>query len=485
MATRAEIKHDMLVMIELLKRQSRQDLLRFTFATMPTFKPADFHRRYYYLLTRFATGDVKKMMVFVPPQHGKSEGSTRRLPSFILGRDPDKKLAIVSYSASKARKFSREVQRIIDSNEYRSIFPGTTLWGKNAVSTDGKYARTADEFEVVNHVGGCKAVGVGGPLTGDPVDVLIMDDLYKDAATAWSPIFRERVNDWYDTVAETRLHNGSQQLIVFTRWHEDDLAGRLIREQGEYDAETNPDGWVICTYPAIKEGAPTEYDPRDEGEALWPERHSKHKLEQVRERNPYVFGSLYQQDPKPMEGLLYSTGFRTYPRVPLGKWKIKAYTDTADTGADYLCTIVYVEADTANYVLDVLYTQKPMEFTEVRVAELMTKYNVCECIVESNNGGRGFARNVERNIRLMGNTKTHVHWFTQSQNKESRIFTHSADVQNMVFFPEGWEKLFPEFFKCLLGYLKTGKNAHDDAPDALTGTIEFRKKGGVNAADYI
>ena len=121
-------------------------------------------------------------------------------------------------------------------------------------------------------------MGVGGALTGEPVDILIMDDIYKDAKTAWSPIVRESVSDWYDTVAETRLHNDSQQLIVFTRWHEDDLAGTLLRQQGVFDAESNPNGWVVVVYQAIKEGAPTKYDPRNEGEPLWAERHNLEKL---------------------------------------------------------------------------------------------------------------------------------------------------------------------------------------------------------------
>ncbi|MDY5968641.1 MAG: phage terminase large subunit [Bacteroidales bacterium] len=280
---------------ELLKCEARKHLLRFTLATMPTFRPADFHRQYYEVLTRFSEGEIKKLMVFMPPQHGKSEGSTRRLPSFILGKNPDKKVAIVSYSATKARKFNKEIQRIIDTEEYREIFPGTSLDGTG--SDSGEWLRNSDECEIVGHRGGFKTVGVGGTLTGEPVDVLIMDDIYKDAKTAWSRVVRENIADWYDTVAETRLHNESQQLIVFTRWHEDDLAGRLIEQQGVYDPDSNPDGWVIVTFRAIKEGEPTKYDKRHDGEALWPERHSLHKLESIRNRTPRTFEALYQQRP--------------------------------------------------------------------------------------------------------------------------------------------------------------------------------------------
>ena len=282
-------------------------------------------------------------MVFMPPQHGKSEGSTRRLPAYILGRNPDNKIAVVSYSAPKARKFNREIQRIIDTPEYAEIFPETRLNSSNITTVAGAWLRNADECEIVGHRGGFKTVGVGGPLTGEPVDTLIMDDIYKDAKTAWSAVVREAIEDWYDTVAETRLHNNSQQLIVFTRWHEKDLAGRLLEQQGIYDPVNNPNGWVVVTYQAIKKGAPTEYDPREEGTALWPERHNLEKLEAIRTRNPHVFESLYQQDPKPLQGLMYENPFKEYDILPATKLrKVKNYTDTADEGADFLCSITYL-----------------------------------------------------------------------------------------------------------------------------------------------
>lgn len=474
------------VLKERLVRQARTDLLRFTGYTMSTFDPAPFHKRYYSVLGDFAEKRIKKLMVFMPPQHGKSEGSTRRLPSFILGRRPDTRLAVVSYSAPKARKFNREIQRIIDSPEYAEIFPDTRLNSKNIATVAGSWLRNADECEVVGHRGGFKTVGVGGPLTGEPVDVLIMDDIYKDAKTAWSPVVRAAIEDWYDTVAETRLHNDSQQLIVFTRWHEQDLAGRLLDQQGIYDPVSNPDGWVVVIYPAIQDSEPSEYDPREIGEALWPERHNLAKLESIRSRNPHVFASLYQQKPKPLEGLMYENEFKEYEILPATRRRVvKNYTDTADEGADFLCSITYLETEIGNFILDVLYTQKPMEYTEVKTAEILTKHAVEVANVESNNGGRGFARNVEKQARLMGNGKTRVKWFHQSENKAVRIYTHSAEVQNLTYFPKNWDKMWPDFYNAITRYMKEGNNAHDDAPDALTGTIEFRpKEGKKSAAGY-
>lgn len=462
-----KIAHEMLV------KKSRTSLLHFTSYTMPSFAPANFHKMYYGVLDRFAKKEIRKLMIFMPPQHGKSEGSTRRLPAYILGINPNTRIAMISYSASKARKFNRELQRIIDEEHYRHIFPETTLEGKFAADSTLSYARTSDECEIVNFNGGFKTVGVGGGLTGEPVDVLIMDDIYKDAKTAWSPVVRENINDWYDSVAETRLHNDSQQLIVFTRWHEDDLAGRLIREQGEYDEITNPNGWVIVTYKAIKEGAPTEFDPRKEGEPLWPERHSLEKLEYVRKRNPFVFESLYQQDPKPHQGLMYERGFREYDVIRNALYtKHKNYTDTADQGSDYLCSICYDETDTGIYVTSVLYTQKPMEYTEVATAEMLTKHKTERAYIESNNGGRGFARNVEYQCRMLKNTETSFIWFHQGENKNVRIYQAANEAQNLIYFPRGWDKMWPEFYNAVTGYLKEGKNAHDDAPDVLSGMVE-------------
>jgi len=477
--TRSEKVEYLSALKERLIRESRSSLLQFTKSTMPTFEPAPFHIEYYNILNEFAEGKIGKLMVFMPPQHGKSEGSTRRLPAYMLGKSPDRKIAVVSYSSPKARKFNREIQRVIDTQEYHEIFPGTCLNASQVTTVAGSWLRNADECEIVGHRGGFKTVGVGGPLTGDPVDTLIMDDIYKDAKTAWSPTVRESVEDWYDTVAETRLHNDSQQLIVFTRWHEHDLAGKLLEEQGIYDPITNPRGWVVVIYQAIKVGPPTEYDSREEGEALWPERHNLEKLISVRDRNKHVFESLYQQDPKPLQGLMYEQGFREYEIIPYSKTMVKkAYIDTADTGEDYLCAICYVETETANYITDVLFTQKPMEYTEPKTAEMLSRQFTEEATIESNNGGRGFARAVENQCRILGNNKTKIKWFHQVDNKIVRIFSNSAAVQNLTYFPKGWDKMWPKFYKAITSYMKVGDNDHDDAADALTGTVEQRNKGG-------
>ena len=454
-----------------------RNLLSFTRHTLPSFAPAPFHIAYYEVLTRFAMGEIKKLMITMPPQHGKSEGATRRLPAFVLGQDPDKRIAIVSYNAIKARKFNRELQRIMDDDRYYELFPQTLLAGQASYQEQGRrsrnYARNSDECEIVGYQGSFKTIGVGGSLTGEPVDMLIMDDLYKDASSAWSPVIRQNVADWYDTVASTRLHNDSQQLLVFTRWHMEDLAGRLLEQEGVYDPIENPQGWLLVSFPAIQNRPPSEQDPRAEGEPLWPERHSLEKLLEIKGRSPTVFESLYQQNPQPSQGLMYEE-FSCYTDLPSRSYSV-AYIDAADSGADYLCALFYKEAEDGNYITDVLYTKDPMEVTETTLTYMLQQHQVERCHIESNNGGNLFVSNLQQRSWDMGNRLTRFNPFHQNQNKTARIFAASASVQKLIKMPLDWKKRFPKFARDLTGYLRVGTNAHDDAPDALTGSIECRQ----------
>ncbi|WP_454982753.1 phage terminase large subunit [Capnocytophaga granulosa] len=454
-----------------------RNLLSFTRHTLPSFAPAPFHFAYYEVLTHFAMGEIKKLMITMPPQHGKSEGATRRLPAFVLGQDPDKRIAIVSYNAIKARKFNRELQRIMDDDRYYELFPQTLLAGQASYQEQGRrsrnYARNSDECEIVGYQGSFKTIGVGGSLTGEPVDMLIMDDLYKDASSAWSPVIRQNVADWYDTVASTRLHNDSQQLLVFTRWHMEDLAGRLLEQEGVYDPIENPQGWLLVSFPAIQNKPPSEQDPRAEGEPLWPERHSLSKLLEIKGRSPTVFESLYQQNPQPSQGLMYEE-FTCYTDLPSRSYSV-AYIDAADSGADYLCALFYKEAEDGNYITDVLYTKDPMEVTETTLTYMLQQHQVERCHIESNNGGNLFVSNLQQRSWDMGNRLTRFNPFHQNQNKTARIFAASASVQKLIKMPLDWKKRFPKFARDLTGYLRVGTNAHDDAPDALTGTIECRQ----------
>ena len=168
--------------------------------------------------------------------------------------------------------------------------------------------------------------------------------------------------------------------------------------------------------------------------------------------------------------------FKTYTELPNLKI-IKNYTDTADTGKDYLCSIVYgiplSSIDEHKYVIDVLFSNEAMEVTEPLTAKLLNKNKVSKAIIESNNGGRGFSRNVKKLIKNNKYWRTVIGWFYQSNNKEARIFSESASVNNQIVFPDDWHIRWPEFYNHITTYKKIFKdNKFDDGADVLTGIIE-------------
>ena len=298
------VERESYILRELVKDEARHNFQKFVSYTFDGYDMQWFHKCVCYYLDKLYKGDIKKLMIFVPPQHGKSELSSRRFPAYLLGRNPNLKLALCSYSADLSSSFNRAVQMIIDDPLYSDLFPSTKL----SSGQNGKGVKNTTLFETVNYKGFLKTVGVGGSLTGTPVDIGIIDDPFKDRAEANSTTYRNNKWDWYQDVFCTRLHNDSKQLMLFTRWHEDDLAGRLLNPSNKcYDAKEAKE-WTVIALPALKEKTPPLScaldinDPREIGEALWESRHSKEKYEKRKRINPTGFASLDQQRPAPLEG---------------------------------------------------------------------------------------------------------------------------------------------------------------------------------------
>ncbi len=463
------------------KNENSDEFEKFAKDVFPNFEEKPFHKAYYRLLQAFAEGKVKRLIITMPPQHGKSHGASVLLPAYILGKDPNRKVAIASYSATLATKFNRRAQRVMEGKVYEGQFPGTKIKkggaGKKAGTEEGSWVRTADHVEVIGQEGELMSVGREGPLTGNRVDTFIIDDLLKDAMEANSPVVRDNCWEWYTSVVRTREHNGSSEIIVNTRWSEDDLIGRImereevhtLRNWWQVDNGSSGDVWIHLNLEAIKAGEPTEVDPREKGEALWEERHAKKLLLAKRELDALQFECMYQGQPTVAEGLLYGEGFTVYNKLPCDIIKKANYTDTADTGEDYLCSVNYVVGlDEMVYVTDVVYSPKPMEVTEGLVAEMLVKGDVRVAYVESNNGGKGFARAVQGLA-----TGVKVEWFYQGANKEARILSNSATVMHRVRMPYGWEKKWPEFAHHLATYRRLFRaNRLHDAADVLTGIVE-------------
>jgi len=275
-----------------LRLQATTSFAAFLCYANPHYQLEWFHRLIADYCQMLIEGRLKNnLMVLMPPQHGKSEIISRKLPPFALGLNPDLKIVGCSYSAALAEQFSRSIQRTIDSPQYAAIFPNTyTNDSPVAKQKIRGFAKNVDYFELVGHSGFYKAVGVGGSLTGTPVDIAIIDDPVKDAAQAYSITYREYVWDWYNTVLSTRLHNESKQLFIMTRWHEDDLAGRILKAE--------PNDWTVLSIPAIcEQEADGGHSKRHIGEPLWESRHSLEKLQKQQARSPREFSALYQQHP--------------------------------------------------------------------------------------------------------------------------------------------------------------------------------------------
>ena len=211
-------------------------------------------------------------------------------------------------------------------------------------------------------------------------------------------------------------------------------------------------------------------DNRNVDEALWETKHSKEKLLNIKQKNPTVFANLFQQEPMPQVGLLYSE-LKTYSKIE-GEGQISLYCDVADTGKDYLCSVVYKRVNNKAYIIDVVYSQDVVEITEKLVSKQIMDNNVVEALIESNNGGRAFARNVERIISEKNYLKCNVLPFHQSQNKIARILSQQSNVQNNILFPLNWQVNFPIFYDHITKFQKIGNNEFDDSVDVLTGIAE-------------
>ena len=460
---------------------ARRNLIWFAQYIDPKFQATPFHSAYYKILDKFAKGNIRKLIVQAPPQSGKSQGSSRFLPSDMLGINPDLKIGILSYASNIATDFNRDCQRIIDTPEYRAVFPDTTLNGSNVVTIADSYLRNSSVFEIVGHRGGLRAVGRGGALTSKTLDVAIMDDLFKDSQEGNSPVIRESAWNWYTKVVRTRLHNDSQELIVFTRWHEDDIIGRVLaREKHIFatewaDLENVPaDTWVVVNFEAIKTGAPTEIDPREPGQALWPERHSLEKLKAARAIDPVGFECLYQGNPGSAEGRLYQP-FKTWiEKGDYGHYvRSGCYVDVADEGDDNLAAAtydIYISDNTAwnehrkrfepiiyALITGLEYTDASTEVTAVTVPRLMNENGTQKAWIESNNGGSQFGKVVKTKVRALTIP------FYQGANKEARIISNGAFVNQSIVFPFGWETRWPKAYADLMGFLRNfSANAHDD-----------------------
>ena len=288
----------------LARRKARTNLLDFTLYTKPDYETNWHHRTIARAIDRVVSGELKRLMVFVMPRSGKSELLSRRLPAYFLGRNPTKHIIACSYSSGLASRMNRDVQRIMESTRYRALFPDARLaTGKDRGGAS--WARNSELFEVVEHGGSYRSAGVGTGITGMGADLILVDDYLKSAAEARSQTIRDNQWEWYVSDLATRQMPGCAVIVVCTRWHFDDIPGRLLRLQEE---EANADHWEVIRLPAFAEdgGGAHPDDQRRPGEVLWSRYPAEFLEAQRTAQGPYIFSAMYQQRPTPREGGMFT-----------------------------------------------------------------------------------------------------------------------------------------------------------------------------------
>lgn len=403
-------------------------------------------------LQEFVFNSPKKVLVIsIPPRTGKSRTASL-FAEWTFGKDPTKKIMTGSYNETLSTQFAKTVRNTIQTQKvepfipvFSDVFPDVKIKQGDAAmnmwSLEGQYSSYL-------------ATSPSGTATGFGCSLMIIDDVIKNAQEANNQLTKQAHYEWFTNTMLSRLEEGGKIIIIMTRWASDDLAGRIINHFKD-DTE-------VISLKALQ----------DDGTMLCEDVLSRESYEEKKKlMSPDIFYANYQQEPIDLKGQLY-TSFKTYDSLPQFE-KIQSYTDTADTGSDYLCSIIYGIYQKEAYILDVIYTNEPMEITEPLVAKHIFEYKVNQADIESNNGGRGFSRQISHYLTNTYNTNhTVIRPFHQSKNKQARILSNATWVMEHIYFPQNWHNKYPEFYKAITAYQREGKNLHDDAPDALTGVAE-------------
>jgi len=417
----------------------------------------------------FYEGEDEVLIINEPPRHGKSRTASLFV-EWVLGKNQNEKIMTGSYNETLSTMFSKNVRNAIQeekADKYKPVFSDVfpTVKIKRG---DGAMNLWSLEGGYNNYL----ATSPTGTATGFGASLLIIDDLIKNAEEAYNESVKEKHWDWFTNTMLSRLEEGGKIIIIMTRWASDDLAGKALEHYKEQGAKIRH-----ISMKALQ----------DDGTMLCEEVLSRKSYEAKRKAmGEDIASANYQQEPIDLKGCLYKT-LKTYTDVPKDEkgnclfTSIKAYCDTADTGEDYLCNIIYGEYNKEAYVLDVYYTKESMEITEKETAKRYLEHQVNKALIESNNGGRGFARSVERILKEVFNSnKTKIEWFHQGENKIARILSNSTWVMDHIYYPANWRDKWPEYYKAMVKYQREGKNKHDDAPDATTGIAEqFNNKRKV------
>lgn len=445
-----------------IRRQAKYELARRYFYDYNTLK----YSRHYtedrkYLkdvcnrVQAFSEQNSKRFLIInMPPRHYKSF-TAGNFVEWKLGKDPSRKTMTGSYNEILSTTFARKVRDTIDEKPsdgilvYRNIFPNTRVkYGQASASRWALEGSSQDNY---------LATSPSGTATGFGANDIVIDDIIKNAEEAYNEVVLDRHWSWFANTMLSRTEGNDWKVYVFmTRWAKGDLAGRII---DAYDDEVE-----VITYKAIQ----------DDGSMLCDSILNRPDFKlKTREMNRDIVEANYNQEPIDVKGRLYNE-FKTHNILPPDPAVKKNYTDTADKGTDFLCSVNWEMHEGDVYITDIYHSDEAMEETEPEVARMIHSGGINEATIESNNGGRGFGRNVKRIIEdKYESNRTVFIEKNQTANKEARILSSSAWVQEHVHMPDNWKQTYPDFYSQLMAYQRKGKNAHDDAPDVLAGIYEL------------
>lgn len=463
---------------ELLRRGAMERMEDFVLYTFPSFQMGWFHKEVCAKLDQFLQDVIDRksprLIICAPPRHGKSEPVSRRFPAYALGRFPTLEIMACSYSAELSNRMSRDVQSIIDDLPYHDIFPNIALQGSQFAAKGGPMAaRTADYFELVGHKGRYRCAGVGGSITGMGADILTIDDPFKDRESANSPTIRGKVWDWFTSTAYTRLAPGGGAIIMCTRWHEDDLVGRLLRNAQTGEGEQ----YVLVNYPAIAE---VDEEHRKQGEALHPDRFPLDALERIRlSVGSRDWAALYQQRPVPDGGGLFKESWIRYYKqseLPARFDKMCISWDMTfkdSKHSDYVVGQVWGRRGSSFYLIDQVRGQWDFVKTVSNFVSLANKHpEVTRKLVEDKANGPAVISALRKDV-------AGIIPITPKESKEARASAVSTFWEaGNVYLPDPSTSLWVgrDFVPELLSF---PAGVHDDQVDAMTQAISDLKAGAM------
>lgn len=485
-------------------KQARRDLVAFTEFTMPSADEPDnveksrydaqyFHRALGRALEQVEAGEMRRLIITFPPRHGKSELTSRRFPAWLVGRDPYRSVMLGAYNQEFANDFGGEVRDIILSPAFQHVFPDCKL---------KKGSKAKDRLGTTDG-GKLNFVGRGGSATGRGADFLIIDDPFKDSNEARSQTIRDEVWDWFNKTLSTRLMSDAGAIIIIqTRWHEDDLVGRLTDPTNPHYNAAEAAQWKIIDIKALADD--DDILGRKPGEALWPGRFGVKWLEQKRSSDPVGFSALYQQEPTPADGVFFKAehllGYRHEDRPPLANLRIYAASDHAvgvKQRNDYTVLIVVgVDSDGVIWLLDCWWEKKDSEAVVEAMLTLAERWKPLIWWAEKGHISQAIGPFLRRRSRER-EIYVNIYEQTPSADKMTRAQSIQARTamgmvrlptyaswcerakQELLKFPQGRNDDFVDAFAHIglgLGIIVKGRGGTPQKPKPAVGTFGWVKQ---------